>query len=69
MRHRIFDIYFRTFNGNVNVSATELRDMPLPPLEIIKSIGEEIILTNNYSIENISKIVNDRFEFESILNK
>ncbi|MFZ1320981.1 MAG: Eco57I restriction-modification methylase domain-containing protein [Ignavibacteria bacterium] len=65
----IFDIYFRTFNGNVNVSATELRDMPLPPLEIIKSIGEEIILTNNYSIENISKIVNDRFEFESILNK
>jgi len=68
LNSRIFDIYFRTFNGNVNVSATELRDMPLPPLELIKSIGEEIILSNNYSIENISSIINNRFEFESILN-
>src|SRR5690606_5613800 len=31
----LFDSYFRIFNGNVNVSATELREIPLPPLEVI----------------------------------
>ena len=52
-----FDIYFRTFNGNVNVSATELRQMPMPPIEIIQSIGERLSLTNDYSEENINEIV------------
>lgn len=58
----LFDNYFRTFNGNVNVSATELREMPMPPLETIKAIGEKLILKNNFSLENINKIVNDFFK-------
>lgn len=58
----LFDDYFRTFNGNVNVSATELRSMPLPDLEIIKSIGEKLILKNNFSIENVNEIVNNYFQ-------
>nr|DAO74558.1 MAG TPA: type II restriction enzyme [Caudoviricetes sp.] len=57
----LFDTYFRTFNGNVNVSATELRGMPLPDLEIIKSIGERMILKNNFSIENVNEVVNSYF--------
>ena len=52
-----FDIYFRTFNGNVNVSATELRQMPMPPIKIIQSIGESLSLTNDHSEENIKEIV------------
>lgn len=40
---RLIDIYFRTFNGNTQVSATEIRDMPLPPLELIKEIGRHVI--------------------------
>jgi len=36
---KLIDEYFRTFNGNTQVSATELRAMPLPPLETIKLIG------------------------------
>lgn len=53
----LFDTYFRTFNGNINVSATELRIMPLPPIETIREIGCKIILRNNYSLEYINDLV------------
>jgi adenine-specific DNA-methyltransferase len=39
---RLIDIYFRAFNGNTQVSATEIRDMPLPPSELISEIGRYI---------------------------
>lgn len=35
----LLDTYFRAYNGNTQVSATELRAMPLPPLDVIKGIG------------------------------
>ncbi|MCK6580922.1 MAG: SAM-dependent methyltransferase [Anaerolineae bacterium] len=35
----LFDRYFRITNGNTQVNAAELRSLPLPPLEIIQSIG------------------------------
>lgn len=57
----VFDAYFRTFNGNINVSATELRMMPLPPLETIREIGRKIILKNNYSIDYINELVLETF--------
>lgn len=58
----LFDSYFRIFNGNVNVSATELREMPLPPISTIKEIGNTIILSNNFSVENTNRIVKGYFE-------
>lgn len=58
----LFDSFFRIFNGNVNVSATELREIPLPKLEIIKGIGDNIILSNDFSVENTNKIVIEQFE-------
>lgn len=57
----LFDNYFRIFNGNVNVSATEIRELPLPPLETIRQIGNSIILSNDYSIEAGNEIVNEYF--------
>lgn len=60
----IFDAYFRTFNGNINVSATELRMMPLPPIETIREIGRKIILRNNYSIDFINDLVLDYFKIQ-----
>lgn len=57
----LFDNYFRTFNGNVNVSATELREMPMPPLEVIEDIGKDLIAMNDYSMVNVNKIVNKYF--------
>ena len=53
----LFDAYFRTFNGNINVSATELRMMPLPPIETIREIGRKIILRNDFSLEYINDLI------------
>ncbi len=39
---QILDIYFRTINGNTQVSATELRLMPLPEVEDIVALGRRI---------------------------
>lgn len=66
LNSKLFDTYFRTFNGNINVSATELREMPMPPLEDIKQIGDQIILQNNYSQSIVDDIVNDYFDLEYI---
>ncbi|MCH5173816.1 MAG: Eco57I restriction-modification methylase domain-containing protein [Bacteroidales bacterium] len=63
LNSKLFDTYFRTFNGNINVSATELRMMPFPPLETIRKIGNKIILKNNYSIYHVNEVV---FEFFNI---
>ncbi|MBW8049325.1 MAG: N-6 DNA methylase [Cytophagales bacterium] len=62
LNSQLFDTYFRIFNGNVNVSATELREMTLPPLETIKEIGNIIILSNDFSIEHVNKIVSESLE-------
>lgn len=59
LNSELFDSYFQIFNGNVNVSATELRVMKFPPLEKIKEIGNKIIVSNDYSMNNVNKIVND----------
>jgi adenine-specific DNA-methyltransferase len=59
---RFYDTYFRIFNGNVNVSATELREMALPSLEVIKEIGDCIIGSGDYSVINTNRFVNEFFQ-------
>jgi adenine-specific DNA-methyltransferase len=67
LNSNLFDMYFRTFNGNVNVSATELREITLPPLETIKALGEQIINTNDYSLVSLNNLVNEIFDINHIL--
>lgn len=68
LNSNLFDTYFRTFNGNVNVSATELREMPLPPLETIKQIGNTIILKNEFSQSVVDEIIQQFFDLEKELS-
>lgn len=66
LNSNLFDTYFRTFNGNINVSATELREMPLPPLEDIKQIGNQMILLNDFSQTKVDELINHYFDIEFI---
>ena len=67
LNSNLFDSFFRIFNGNVNVSATELREMPFPPIQTIKEIGNIIILSNDFSVKNINTIVSEQFEFSTTI--
>jgi len=64
----LFNTYFQIFNGNVNVSATELREMKLPPLSSLLEIGNKIIISNDYTMNNVNGIVNELFNLEVVIN-
>lgn len=68
LNSEVFNIYFQIFNGNVNVSATELREMRLPPINFIMEIGDKVILSNDHSMKNIDNIVNETIGFSQTLN-
>lgn len=42
LNSEIMDEYFRSLSGNTQVSATEIKDMPLPDIDTIKKIGKKI---------------------------
>jgi len=53
----ITDRYFRIVNGNTQVNAAELRILPLPPLALIKNIGEKLQKANDYRTEQVDNII------------
>ncbi len=55
----LFDSYFRTFNGNTQVGASELKQIKMPPLEKIISIGNKIKMIIKPQQEEINHIIND----------
>lgn len=59
LNSELFDCYFRTFNGNINVSATELKEMQFPPMEQIEEIGRRLIEMNDYSEMAINMVVRE----------
>lgn len=67
LNSKLFDTYFQIFNGNVNVSATELREMNFPPIEIINNIGQRIITDNDFSMQNVNKIIDSIFTIENTI--
>lgn len=56
----LYDRYFRISNGNTQVSATEVRTFPLPPLATIRNIGRRISRIKRVpSYEEIEDILRD----------
>ena len=55
LNSNLIDTYFRTFSGNTQVSATELRATPLPPLKLIIEIGRRALSLPNFDglIDNL----------------
>ncbi|HVA82091.1 MAG TPA: Eco57I restriction-modification methylase domain-containing protein, partial [Candidatus Binataceae bacterium] len=54
----LLDAYFCASNGSTQVSATELRAMPMPPGEVLRNLGRTV-RKHGYSIEQIDRAVRD----------
>ncbi len=61
LNSRVFDDYFRISNGNTQVSATEIRAMPLPPPEMTIAIGERMAAG---PVDEHERIVNEVLSVE-----
>ena len=55
----LFDTYFRTFNGNTQVGAVELKQLRMPPLEQILRIGKKIKQAVSLQKEQIDEIIHE----------
>ncbi len=55
----LFDTFFRTFNGNTQVGASELKQIKMPPLEDIKVIGNKVKQSQNHHKNAIDKIIQE----------
>lgn len=46
---RFYDCYYRILNGSTQVNSTEINQMPVPSLDIIESMGRDLLGQNNLS--------------------
>lgn len=67
---KLFDTYFRTFNGNTQVGASELKQIKMPPLEKIIMIGKILKATFQPTKIEIENIINNvLFETPYVKNR
>lgn len=62
----IYDSYFRMINGNINVSATEMRLLPLPSLEVIERLGKRMI-GRGLNVKEIDDLVDEIVFTENLI--
>ena len=53
----LFDMYYRILNGSTQVNSTEINNIPVPPAEVIKEIGEQVLLSDDLSTDNCDRII------------
>src|SRR5690606_11000120 len=56
--------YFQTFNGNVNVSSTEIKQLKFPDYQFIIRIGEKVINNQKLSFEEINQYILQKLNYE-----
>ncbi len=55
----LFDMYYRILNGSTQVNSTEINNIPIPPKDIIKIIGEQLIQSDDLSTDNCDRIISE----------
>ncbi len=53
----LYDGYYRILNGSTQVNSTEVNSMPVPPLNIIESMGKKLIQSKDMSEKMCDKIL------------
>lgn len=55
----LFDMYYRILNGSTQVNSTEINNIPVPPANMIKKIGERVLVTADLSTDNCDRIITE----------
>ena len=53
----LFDKFYRILNGSTQVNSTEINNIPVPPVEDIEEIGEQLIEADDLSTETCDSIM------------
>lgn len=53
----LYDCYYRILNGSTQVNSTEINSMPVPPMNVIESMGKELIRVRDMSEESCEHIL------------
>lgn len=53
----LFDKFYRILNGSTQVDSTEINNIPVPPVEDIEEIGEQLIDAGDLSTETCDSIL------------
>jgi len=55
----LFDMYYRILNGSTQVNSTEVNNIPVPPLPIIREIASHLIRAGELTTERCDKILGE----------
>ena len=53
----LFDMYYRVLNGSTQVNSTEINSIPVPPVEKIRQIGEQVMNAGDLTTPACDSIV------------
>ncbi len=53
----LYDVYYRVLNGSTQVNSTEMNNIPVPDIDVIKKLGNALSRSKDLSEENCNKIL------------
>ena len=59
MNSTLFDMYYRILNGSTQVNSTEINNIPIPPVKLIREIGEQVLQSRDLSTDNCDRIISE----------